>query len=95
VGRDTLVAEAEQFLANAVIQDWSVTDLEVRQHGDVAVCSYRWTERAILPLISRPIRQRLASHRLAGLGRSVALNASGCLGFLGGWAGLPQAAGCR
>jgi ketosteroid isomerase-like protein len=47
VGRDTLVAEAEQFLANAAIDDWSVTDLEVRQHGDVAVCSYLWTERGI------------------------------------------------
>ena len=45
VGRDTFVAEAEQFLANAAIQDWSVTDLQVRQHGDVAVCSYLWTER--------------------------------------------------
>jgi ketosteroid isomerase-like protein len=45
VGRDKLLAEAEQFLADAVIEDWSVTDLEVRQHGDVAVCSYFWTER--------------------------------------------------
>jgi ketosteroid isomerase-like protein len=45
VGRDKLVAEAKQFLANAAIEDWSVTDLEVRQHGDVAVCSYIWTER--------------------------------------------------
>jgi ketosteroid isomerase-like protein len=47
VGRDKFLAEAEQFLANAVIQDWSVTDLEARQHGDVAVCSYLWTERGI------------------------------------------------
>jgi ketosteroid isomerase-like protein len=44
VGRDQFVAEAEQFMANAAIQDWSVTDLEVRQHGAVAVCSYFWTE---------------------------------------------------
>jgi ketosteroid isomerase-like protein len=34
-----------QFLAGAVIEDWSVSDLEVRQHGDVAVCSYLWSER--------------------------------------------------
>jgi ketosteroid isomerase-like protein len=47
VGRAKLAAEAEQFLANAAIEDWSVTDLEVRQHGDVAVCSYIWTERGI------------------------------------------------
>ena len=45
VGRDTLVAQARQFLANAAIEDWSVTDLELRQHGEVAVCSYSWTER--------------------------------------------------
>jgi hypothetical protein len=47
VGRDRLVAEAEQFLANAAIEDWSVTDLEVRRHGGVAVCSYIWTERGM------------------------------------------------
>lgn len=47
VGRDKLVAEAEQFLANAAIEDWSVTNLEVRRHGDVAVCSYIWTERGM------------------------------------------------
>lgn len=47
VGRDKLLAEAERFLADAAIEDWSVTDLEVRQHGDVAVCSYVWTERGM------------------------------------------------
>jgi ketosteroid isomerase-like protein len=45
LGRDQLLAEAEQFLRDAVIEDWSVSDLEVRRHGDVAICSYYWTER--------------------------------------------------
>jgi ketosteroid isomerase-like protein len=45
VGRDQLLAEAKEFLAAAAIEDWSVADLEVRRHGDVAVCSYFWTER--------------------------------------------------
>jgi ketosteroid isomerase-like protein len=47
LGRDRFLAEAEQFLGNAAIQDWSVSDIEVRQHGDVAVCSYLWTERGV------------------------------------------------
>src|SRR6266511_263882 len=47
VGRDKFPAEAEQFLADAAVQDWLVTDLEVRQHEVVAVCSYRGTERGI------------------------------------------------
>jgi ketosteroid isomerase-like protein len=45
LGRDQLLAEAEQFLDNAAIDEWTVSDLEVRQHGDVATCSYYWTER--------------------------------------------------
>jgi ketosteroid isomerase-like protein len=45
LGRDRLLAEADQFLRNAAIDDWSVSDFEVRQHGDVALCSYYWTER--------------------------------------------------
>lgn len=45
VGRDRLLAEAEQFFATAAIEDWSVTDVEVRRHGEVAVCSYEWFER--------------------------------------------------
>jgi ketosteroid isomerase-like protein len=47
LGRHTLVAEAKRFLAAAAIEHWSVTDLEVRRHGNVAVCSYRWTERGL------------------------------------------------
>ena len=35
-GRDELLEGASRLLASAVIEDWSVTGLEVREHGDVA-----------------------------------------------------------
>jgi len=45
IGRDVMLKQAKKFLFNSVIDDWSVTELEVRRHGDVSVCSYLWTER--------------------------------------------------
>jgi ketosteroid isomerase-like protein len=45
IGREVMLEQAKRFLFNSVIDDWSVTDLEVRRHGDVSVCSYLWTER--------------------------------------------------
>ncbi|MEV0154276.1 nuclear transport factor 2 family protein [Micromonospora sp. NPDC050686] len=48
VGREPLLVMAEAFLAEASIQHWSVTALEVREHGDVAVCSYEWAEQGVV-----------------------------------------------
>ena len=45
VGREAMLKQAKEFLFNSTIEDWSVTDLELRRHGDVCVCSYLWTER--------------------------------------------------
>jgi ketosteroid isomerase-like protein len=47
LGREQLLREAEQFLGAGSIEDWSVTGLEVREHGDVAVCCYLWSERGV------------------------------------------------
>lgn len=45
IGRDAFLEGAAAFLAEAKVDDWRVADLEVRRHGQVAVCSYRWSER--------------------------------------------------
>ena len=42
-GRAALLSQADEFFAAATIDGW-VDDLEVREHGDVAVCAYRWSE---------------------------------------------------
>ncbi len=45
LGKQEFLEGMEQFLATAESEDWSVSGLEVREHGDVAVCSYLWSER--------------------------------------------------
>lgn len=45
VTKDGFLEDTGQFLSGAVIEDWSISGLEVRKHGDVAVCSYLWSER--------------------------------------------------
>lgn len=45
IGRESLLAEAADFFASARIDDWSLTDVEVRHHDGTAVCSYLWAER--------------------------------------------------
>jgi ketosteroid isomerase-like protein len=45
IGREVMLKQAKEFLFNSTIEDWSVTDLQIRRHGDVCVCSYLWTER--------------------------------------------------
>jgi hypothetical protein len=40
----SMPALKERFAAAATIDGWQVDDLEVREHGDVAVCAYRWSE---------------------------------------------------
>ncbi|MFI6818347.1 nuclear transport factor 2 family protein [Nonomuraea sp. NPDC050328] len=47
LGREALLAEAEAFFAGARIDEWTVSDLEVRRHGEVAVCSYSWHESGV------------------------------------------------
>lgn len=45
IGREALLEGATEFFAAATIDEWQIDDLEVRDHGRVAVCSYRWSER--------------------------------------------------
>ncbi|MDX5895390.1 nuclear transport factor 2 family protein [Rubrobacter radiotolerans] len=45
LGKHEFMEEARLFLGAAEIEDWSVSGLEVRTHGDVAVCSYVWDEQ--------------------------------------------------
>jgi ketosteroid isomerase-like protein len=45
LGKIELLEGIKRFLAAAVIEYWSISDLEIREHGDVAVCSYLWNER--------------------------------------------------
>ena len=47
LGRDALLAGARRFFADARIDDWSVDDLEVRDLGGAAVCSYTWSESGV------------------------------------------------
>ena len=47
LGRAALIEGASAFFADATIDAWQVDDLEVRRHGDAAVCSYRWCERGL------------------------------------------------
>jgi ketosteroid isomerase-like protein len=43
-GRDALLDAAATFFAEAVVEHCGVEDLEVRDLGALAVCSYRWSE---------------------------------------------------
>jgi AraC-like DNA-binding protein len=77
-----LLVPAEQsaaaFFADASVDDWQVEDIEVRDHGHVAVCAYRWRERgmhggapfalagiATDVLVLRDGRWRLQSHHVS------------------------------
>jgi ketosteroid isomerase-like protein len=48
VGREPLLELTMAFFASASIEEWSVTEMEVREHGDVAVCSYKWAEHGLI-----------------------------------------------
>jgi ketosteroid isomerase-like protein len=78
LGRSALVEGASAFFADATIDAWQVDDLEVRQHGDAAVCSYRWREHGLHAgapfalagiatdvLVRRDGRWRLQSHHVS------------------------------
>lgn len=68
VGQDQLLREAADFFASATIDDWSVDDMEVREHGDVAICAYRWSERG---------QFNNAAFQLSGLATDVLVFTSG------------------
>lgn len=44
LGRDAFLAGAERFFAAGRIGAWELGDVEVRRHGDTAICSYVWAE---------------------------------------------------
>lgn len=45
VGRATMLGAAAAFFAAGRVAEWRVEEMEVRDLGEVAVCSYRWSER--------------------------------------------------
>jgi ketosteroid isomerase-like protein len=45
LGRASLLQGAAAFFASGRVAEWRVEEVEVRDHGEVAVCSYRWSER--------------------------------------------------
>jgi ketosteroid isomerase-like protein len=47
LGRSALIEGAVTFFADATIDGWQVDAIEVREHGDTAVCSYRWCESGV------------------------------------------------
>ena len=78
VGRSALIEGAAAFFADASVEEWQVEDVEVRDHGDVAVCAYRWSERGVHAgtpfalagiatdvLVLRAGRWRLQSHHVS------------------------------
>lgn len=48
LGRNALLDGAREFFAAGRIDDWSLSDMEVREHGDAAVCSYLWRENGAI-----------------------------------------------
>jgi ketosteroid isomerase-like protein len=46
VGRAAALADVEAFLAHGSVDSWEVCDVEERDLGGTAVCSYRWQESA-------------------------------------------------
>ena len=45
IGRQAVLDQAAAFAADATIDDWTVSAMEIRVGTDHAVCSYRWDER--------------------------------------------------
>ena len=43
--RSELLAEADAFFAEAVVEDWSLASVRILDLGSVAVCAYDWSER--------------------------------------------------
>jgi ketosteroid isomerase-like protein len=48
IGRERILEVAQRSFARSTIIRWLVDQIEVRRHGDVAVCSYYWSEQAVL-----------------------------------------------
>ena len=68
LGRDAFLAGARQFFADARIDAWAIEDLEVRDLGDAAVCSYTWSETG---------RHRDVAFDLAGMATDVLVRIDG------------------
>lgn len=46
VGRDAFLTQARASLDDQTrIDEWTVDGMETRLHGNVAICSYAWSER--------------------------------------------------
>jgi ketosteroid isomerase-like protein len=45
IGRQDVLDQAAAFSADATIDDWTISAIELRVGTDHAVCSYRWDER--------------------------------------------------
>jgi hypothetical protein len=44
IGRERILEVADRAFARSTIKEWSIDDIELREHGDVAVCAYYWSE---------------------------------------------------
>jgi uncharacterized protein (TIGR02246 family) len=80
IGRDGLLEGAARFFAEAKIERWQTSELQVRRLGDTAVCSYEWTEEGTYSgerfamaglatdvLVLRDGRWRLQAHHVSPL----------------------------
>lgn len=47
LGRQRILEVAERAFARMTLHKWTVAEMEVRQHGPVAVCAYRWSEQGV------------------------------------------------
>lgn len=68
LGRNELLTGAASFFAEAVVERCAVDNLELRELGDVAVCTYRWSETG---------RQRDAPFSFAGVATDVLVRSDG------------------
>lgn len=44
IGKANVIKAAQQFFQNNSINDWSIQEVMVQHCGDVAVCSYYWSD---------------------------------------------------
>lgn len=47
LGAEPFLEEAQRFFDVASVDGWSVSEVEVRQHGQTAICSYVWDEAGV------------------------------------------------
>lgn len=82
IGRHRILEVADRSFARATIRSWSIDQVEVRQHAEVVLCSYHWSEQGVLDgaefdlhgfatdvLVQRDGEWRYQSHHVSNLDR--------------------------